>query len=84
MVAILAIPTGEGEGVRVGGIEGVWNVVGIVEVMVEGLKKTEVGSGELVLLICCHIWGSVILVTGSRAVEQDNSSGASWKSSCDV
>ena len=54
-----------------------WNVIGNVEVMVEGLKKTEVGPGELVLLICCRVWGSVILVVGSRTVEQDNSSEAS-------
>jgi hypothetical protein len=55
-----------------------------VEVWVKGSKKEGVGPGELGLAICCRVKGSVILVAGSRIVDRDNSSGASWKSSCEV
>jgi hypothetical protein len=48
---------------------------------VKGSKKVGVGPGELGLLICCRVWGSITLVAGSRMVERSNSSGASWKSS---
>jgi hypothetical protein len=52
--------------------------------VVKGSKKEGVGLGELGLMICCCIKGSMTLVAGSRIVECDNSSGASWKSSWEV
>jgi hypothetical protein len=49
--------------------------------VVKGSKREGVGPGELGLTISCRVKGSMILVAGSRTVDRDNSSGASWKSS---
>jgi hypothetical protein len=55
-----------------------------VDAVLKSSKKPGMGGGESGRGICSWVIGSVIRVVGSRTVDLDNSSWASWKSSWEV